>query len=163
MKVSLWDTAGQEIYRAINKTFYRDSRGGLILVDLSQTPNKESLEYWYHEFKNHADSKAQIVLVGNKSDLEKDPDTVQLLKDFSASKHIPFFEASALLGFNVDKTMESAIDLVYDKYYKGVENTSASFVDIRKGNDYSRSIRLGESMFSMKEEDLTSSSCCKSM
>jgi len=158
----LWDTAGQETYRAINKTFYRDSKGGLILVDLSQSLHKENLEYWYHEFKSHADSKAQIILVGNKSDLEKDPDTVEMLKEFAAKKHLPYFEVSALLGYNVEKAMEHVIDMVYDKYYKGVENTSASFVDIRKSKEYSRSIRLGDSVYTQKEDDPSSSSCCKS-
>jgi GTPase SAR1 family protein len=132
-------------------------------VDISQAPNKESLDFWYHEFKNHGDAKAQIMLVGNKADLEKDQETVALLEDFAKSKQIPYLEVSALTGLNVDKAMENVIDMIFDKYYKGVENTSASFLDIRKSKEYSRSIRLGESMYSQKEEDPASSSCCKSV
>ncbi len=33
--LQIWDTAGQERYRALNKTFYKNSMGAIVVFDLS--------------------------------------------------------------------------------------------------------------------------------
>lgn len=35
MILQIWDTAGQERFRALNKTFYKNSLGAMILFDLN--------------------------------------------------------------------------------------------------------------------------------
>jgi len=36
IKVNIWDTAGQEMYRAINRNFYKGCFGAIVLADLSE-------------------------------------------------------------------------------------------------------------------------------
>lgn len=35
MVLQIWDTAGQERFRALNKTFYKNSLGAMVIFDLT--------------------------------------------------------------------------------------------------------------------------------
>lgn len=71
VRAQIWDTAGQERYRAITNTYYRQAIGVLLVYDISKRTSFESLDKWLQEVRDHADEKVEIILVGNKSDLEK--------------------------------------------------------------------------------------------
>lgn len=71
VRAQIWDTAGQERYRAITNTYYRQAIGVLLVYDISKRSSFENLDKWLNEVRDHADEKVEIILVGNKSDLEK--------------------------------------------------------------------------------------------
>ena len=52
VKFEIWDTAGQEKYRALNKLFYQDAGVAILVYDVT---NKESFEeiqkYWSKQIK----------------------------------------------------------------------------------------------------------------
>ena len=52
VKLNIWDTAGQEKYRALTKIFYKDASAAILVYD---TTNKKSFEeikeYWYNQVK----------------------------------------------------------------------------------------------------------------
>ena len=70
VRAQIWDTAGQERYRAITNTYYRQAIGVLLVYDISRRSSFESIEKWLNEVRDHADQKIEIILVGNKNDLE---------------------------------------------------------------------------------------------
>ena len=70
VRAQIWDTAGQERYRAITNAYYRQAIGVLLVYDITKRVSFENLERWLTEVREHADSKVQIILVGNKSDLQ---------------------------------------------------------------------------------------------
>ena len=70
VRAQIWDTAGQERYRAITNAYYRQAIGVLLVYDITRRVSFENLERWLTEVREHADSKVQIILVGNKSDLQ---------------------------------------------------------------------------------------------
>jgi len=159
MKVNIWDTAGQEIYRALNKTFYREAKGGLIVVDLSDVPKKESLEYWYKEFKAHSDPKSQVIIIGNKADLDQDKETLVMLKQFASQMNLRFFEVSALNGLNVEDSMQQLISLITEIYYKDNQAQSPLFQS-RKRGDFGESVRLSENTVMTEKSSGSKSTCC---
>ena len=68
---SLWDTAGQEIYRSLNKIFIK---GAKIVICVYAIDNKESfqqIEYWINNAKETLgeDEKIIMAIIANKSDL----------------------------------------------------------------------------------------------
>ena len=73
MKIQLWDTAGSERFKAINRIYYRDATAALIVFDLC---NKETLDtdavHWINDLKKNAPSQIIMGLCGNKSDLKDD-------------------------------------------------------------------------------------------
>ena len=70
----MWDTAGQEKYRAITVAHYRKALGCLIVYDITNRKTFQNLKYWLTTLLDSAEQDICIMLVGNKLDLvEEDP------------------------------------------------------------------------------------------
>lgn len=104
MKVQVWDTAGQEKFRAITKAYYRGAVGAMLVYDMTNKETFVSLERWLNEIKEWADSPNIVVMMlGNKSDMEEDR---KVSKEeairFAEQSKMGFVETSAKTGNNVD-------------------------------------------------------------
>lgn len=69
IKAQIWDTAGQEKYRAITNAYYRGAVGALTLYDITRSSSFVSVQKWMNELKENADANIVTMLIGNKSDL----------------------------------------------------------------------------------------------
>ena len=66
--------AGQEKYRSIAKTLYRDADGAVLMFDLTRRNTFENCADWLEDFKLNAKSNCSVMVVGNKLDLvQEDP------------------------------------------------------------------------------------------
>ncbi len=69
-KFFLWDTAGQEKYRAINKMFFRDAKIILIVYSIVDKHSFDEVDFWIKYVKeNLKNEKYIIALIANKNDL----------------------------------------------------------------------------------------------
>ena len=68
-KMHGWDTAGQELYRSVARSYYRFAAVVLLVFDLTNRQSFEHLYTWLEEARASASSTAVLVLVGNKLDL----------------------------------------------------------------------------------------------
>lgn len=143
IKLSIWDTAGQEKYRAINKNFYTGSNGVLICFDLTKPLEVEAIKSWVDEAKEHIGDECIIVMVGTKGDGAVDDATVKTLSKFAAENKLDFIQTSSLLGTNVYFAFESLIKTI-DKQMEGRLGAENSFLTNgnlqRKDTDVSVSI-----------------------
>ena len=70
IRYDIWDTAGQEKYRSINKIFYQDAQVTLLVYDITQKETYDAIKnYWFQEVKDNAPEDVIVFIVGNKSDL----------------------------------------------------------------------------------------------
>ncbi|KAF2016510.1 ras-domain-containing protein [Aaosphaeria arxii CBS 175.79] len=69
MKLSLWDTAGQETYKSITRSYFRGASGALLVFDISRKNTFLSATSWLNDLRQIAEEGIVVVLVGNKSDL----------------------------------------------------------------------------------------------
>ena len=53
-KLQVWDTAGQETFKSIIRTFYRNVDAVMLVYDLTKKKTFEQLEFWLTEVKNYA-------------------------------------------------------------------------------------------------------------
>ena len=59
VKLIIWDTSGQEEYRAINKIYYKDAKIVILVYDITDRKSFiEIKEYWVNEMKNLGDRDA---------------------------------------------------------------------------------------------------------
>jgi small GTP-binding protein len=101
-KLQIWDTAGQERFRSIAKSYFRNAVGAVLVYDITNMSSFDELSEWLNDLHLLAAPNAYILLVGNKSDLEKDRQVgVDLIKDFVTQHHLEALETSALSGNNV--------------------------------------------------------------
>lgn len=69
MKLSLWDTAGQETYKSITRSYFRGASGALLVFDISRRSTFVSCTQWLHDLRQIAEEGIVVILVGNKMDL----------------------------------------------------------------------------------------------
>ena len=109
IKFEIWDTAGQEKYRAINKIFYQDAFVTLLVYDITQKDSYEALkDYWYNEVKEYSPNDVIIVVIGNKSDLyEHEQVDENEVKEFCNSINVLYKQTSAQTGEGVNELFEA--------------------------------------------------------
>ena len=66
----IWDTAGQEKFRSLNKFFYKDAAICILVYAINKKESFENIKkIWYNDLRENADENIIIALVGNKCDL----------------------------------------------------------------------------------------------
>ncbi len=119
IKLQIWDTCGQEMYRSLVQGFYRNTSLVIIVYDITSKKSFEDLDEWIKDITLHMDKEAKIFIMGNKNDL-KEQRVVEndMLKNFCEMNNnvIYFVECSAKSGDNVKRTFEEAAKFLYGKY-----------------------------------------------
>lgn len=104
MRLQLWDTAGQERFRSLTSNFFGRADGFVLTYDISNRPSFDHVIGWMRDIKTRAPPDCDIVLCGNKSDLDNDRVvTLEEGKQLAEEYGVQFFETSALTGQNVEK------------------------------------------------------------
>ena len=117
IKVQLWDTAGQDKYRTIAKNYYKGSHGILLLYDITKITSFENIREWIRDIKEEVSEKAIIFLIGNKIDLTDNRKISKEKGEELAEEYkIPFFEASAKSGENVDEVFKALYKKISEVY-----------------------------------------------
>lgn len=74
MKLSLWDTAGQETYKSVTRSYFRGASGALLVFDLCRRSTFLHATDWLADLRGIAEEGIVVVLVGNKADLTQGDD-----------------------------------------------------------------------------------------
>ena len=155
-RIQIWDTAGQENFRSITRSYYKNSACALIVYDITRRASFESLSDWIEDCKNSSPKTVFMVLVGNKSDLQKNREvTEEEGKEFAEKNGMIFFETSAKTGQNVEEVFKQSATLIAKKIkenYYDLENDSCG---IKKG-DVENNVVLGNSQKKENEKK----GCC---
>jgi len=124
IKLELWDTAGQEAFRAITRSFYRNANGVILMYDLTRLESFENLEDWLREVRTNSAPDISILLIGNMLDLaddEREVDTVTAENFCKANRLDGFLEASAKTSDNVNEAFLKIAEILYKKNPNKVE------------------------------------------
>ncbi|KAI1210362.1 GTP-binding protein rab2 [Annulohypoxylon truncatum] len=68
MKLSLWDTAGQETYKSVTRSYFRGASGALLVFDITRKATFAHVTDWLSDLRAIADPDIVVILVGNKLD-----------------------------------------------------------------------------------------------
>ena len=117
VKVQLWDTAGQDKYRTIAKNYFKGSHGILLLYDVTKQSSYDNIREWIHDIKEEVSEKAIIFLIANKIDMsDKRKISKEKGEELAEEFKIPFFEASAKSGENVDEVFKALYKKISEVY-----------------------------------------------
>ena len=70
IKIQIWDTAGQEAFQSITRTYYKGAIGALLVYDITRKETFLHVQKWLEEVKNNSSRQIVVILIGNKKDLE---------------------------------------------------------------------------------------------
>jgi small GTP-binding protein len=101
MGLQIWDTAGQEKFRALGPIYFRKARGAVIVFDVTNEKSFEALEEWISMFLDVAGTDTKLVLIGNKCDVKEGRIAIDEAKDWAEKRGLQLFQTSARTGDGV--------------------------------------------------------------
>ena len=124
VKLQIWDTCGQEVYKSLISNFYRNCSLALIVYAINNRNSFEHAENWLNDLKNQSNPNVRVFLVGNKSDLEQERTvSKEEAEKFKEEKKLDvFMETSAKTGENARNVMLEAAKILYKDYLKAKQN-----------------------------------------
>ena len=143
IKIQVWDTAGQELFRSITRSYYRGVAGVILVFDMSNIDSINSIPSWFKDLKNTymrlSTEPLSIILVGNKIDKNIDNSIIENIRkkanQFAQENNIRFIETSAKSGKNVNELFTT---LAKDILVKIHENPTLLQIEeengVRKGS-----------------------------
>ena len=106
------DTAGQERFRSLSKSFYKQADAILIGFSLTDKTSLNSISYWFEEINNNIGNQASLglVLFGNKCDDKinvqvNQEDITPIINKFN----LTYFETSAKNNIHIQELFEYLI------------------------------------------------------
>ena len=122
VQLKLVDTAGQEKYNALNKSYFKNVDGVLFVFDLNNLETFENIERWINLFEDNNNGKGiPKYLIGNKSDLEKKVEQ-KSIDDFIGKYNYKFEECSALVNKNIDSIFENISETIFINYLSRIKD-----------------------------------------
>ncbi|CAD0113073.1 unnamed protein product [Aureobasidium uvarum] len=179
MKLSLWDTAGQETYKSITRSYFRGASGALLVFDITRRATFDAVTAWLNDLRQIAEENIIVVLVGNKSDLA--PATT--ISEGSASENkrqvtqeeaeawckenkvMEYVETSAKSGDNVERAFREVAERIYQnieagKYDLNDRRSGVKGPGASAGGNTARTINLGMNDAASVQKRAKQGGCC---
>ncbi|KAI9282338.1 ras family-domain-containing protein [Sporodiniella umbellata] len=118
-KLQIWDTAGQESFRSITRSYYRGAAGALLVYDITRRETFENLSVWLEDARQHANPNTVIMLIGNKCDLKKRQVSTEEAQQFAKENDLFFLETSAKEAVNVEAAFVKTAEEIQKKIASG--------------------------------------------
>ena len=146
-RLKIWDTCGQEKFRAITRQYFKNSNGVFIVFDLT---NKDNITNDFFVF-----------LIGNKVDIkDRDISISEEAKQFANNKKINYYEVSAKTGSGIYNVFEKMANKLVSKD-KMDKSRDSKINPIKLGNkslnidDYNKDRGI-----ILSDDDKSISKCC---
>ena len=125
IKLQIWDTSGQERFRAITKNYYKQAHGILLMYDITNDKTYSNIQKWITQIKEETSSNIVVFIIGNKIDLEKERViSYDDGKNLAEQYQYPFFEASSKTAVNINEIFENIAEKVDEQFSKVVRKSS---------------------------------------
>ena len=133
IKIQIWDTAGQEAFQAITRTYYKGAMGALLVYDITRRDSFIHVTKWLEEVRNNSSKNIIIILIGNKKDLEdKRQVTYEEGEAFAKENGLMFLETSAKTAFNVVEVFNLSAQSILNHYKEsGADPNSKSNINLK--------------------------------
>ena len=136
VKIQIWDTAGQEAFQAITRTYYKGAIGALLVYDITRKETFIHVTKWLEEVRNNSSKTITVILIGNKKDLEdKRQVSYEEGEAFAKENGLMFLETSAKTAYNVVESFNLSAQCILNNIQKnGVDPTVNSNVKLNNDN-----------------------------
>ena len=120
IKLQIWDTAGQDRFRAITKNYYKGANGIILIYDVTNVQSYENVKNWISQIREEANPNVVIYLAGNKVDVSEQEKLVKTEdgKKIADEFKLKFYETSAKNGVNINEIFEDLVEVIDDIYSK---------------------------------------------
>ena len=121
VKLHIWDTSGQERFRAMTNLYYRDAQVAILTYDITSESSFSGISFWIEELKYKVENENMILcLVGNKCDVSDDERKISKNqgKKYAEENNLLFYETSAKNGDGVKELFNDVAKQAYEQLKK---------------------------------------------
>ena len=137
IRLQIWDTSGQEKFKALTKNYFRGCNGVLFVFDVTNQSSFDNIPLWINLYNEVNDENSIKILIGNKIDLDRVVDE-KVARIFAEKHGLKYYEISA--KDNKDQTINNMFDEIVKSLAKEQE------VDILYNNNINDGIPSKESV-----------------
>ena len=136
IKLQIWDTCGQEVYKSLITGLYRNTSLAIIIYSVANKNSFQHVENWIKELKSNSSKNIKIILVGNKCDLANERKISYQEGENLKKKHKLdyFLEASAKTGNNAKNILVEAAKILYKGYSEIKTNEENNILNDSQSN-----------------------------
>ncbi|KAL0233436.1 hypothetical protein PCE1_001951 [Barthelona sp. PCE] len=118
VKLQIWDTAGQERFHSLTSAFVHGASGILLVYDITSHDSFADCKKLIESIRNDADPDVELLLVGNKCDLEADRQvSFEMAEEFARTYGLPQpIETSAKDNINIDAAFANIATRLKEKF-----------------------------------------------
>mgnify|MGYP001218235241 CR=1 FL=1 len=116
IKCQIWDTAGQESFAPLIKTYYRDVGGIILMYDVNDRKTYNDLTFWLNEIeKNRPEWVISKLLIANKIDGDNRVVSTEEGQKFAQENGFSFIEMSVKKEFDVSYVLKRLVEDIYNQ------------------------------------------------
>ena len=135
-RMQIWDTAGQENFRSITRSFYKNSACVIIVYDITSRETFTNVKTWIKDCMQTCSKNVFMVLVGNKVDDETNRQVSTNEGETFAKEHgMTFFESSAKTGKNVEEIFKTSAKEIAKRLKNGEYDLEEDETGIKRNID----------------------------
>ena len=135
IKIQIWDTAGQEAFQAITRTYYKGAIGALLVYDITRRETFTHATKWLDDVRTNSSKNVTVILIGNKKDLEdKRQVSYEEGEAFAKENGLMFLETSAKTAYNVVEAFNLSAQCILNNIERtGIDPTISSNINLNRG------------------------------
>jgi len=164
IKAQIWDTAGQEQFKSITRSYYRAVAGALLVYDVTNEQSFLNVKNWLEEARANANPELVILLCGNKVDMEdKRVIPTERGRKLAELNGILFMETSAMKKLNIDSIFMAIAREIKKKVEHGRIDTAVEEFGVRKVSDQANAVKQRKKLAqdaAEKRKAAESDGCC---
>ena len=135
INIYIYDNAGQENYRTLNKSYYSKVDSCILVYDITSKTSFENCQYYNEVIKENCKKNIKVLLLGNKSDNENQREVSEKEgMDYAISNSYIFYETSCLKNENVSEAFETLIKITEMEISYNNFDLKRDYVHKRKKN-----------------------------
>jgi len=121
IKIQIWDTAGQESFKSITRSYYHGALAALLVYDITSRESFRYLQGWLEDIHQNAGRDMVIVLMGNKGDMtDRREITVEEGQQFAVDNKLDYFiEVSAKTGNKIEEAFKVTAEKILQRVEQG--------------------------------------------
>jgi small GTP-binding protein len=116
IKIMIWDTAGQERFRSIISCYFKGAHGIILVFDISSKKTFDDLSYWMDTIFTYGELDKNLILIGNKTDLERNVSFEEANK-FALDNNMKYYETN-IYDNKIDDIFLQIVNDIYERYEK---------------------------------------------
>jgi len=116
-KLMFWDTAGQETFAPIIKSYYKNIAGIFYVIDLSDRRSIRKFDYWLNEYNKNKTCDVKMLVVGNKIDKNRVVSKEEI-NNLIRERRLDYIEVSVKTGENVTLSLNMLLKNILTNFDK---------------------------------------------